>query len=129
MIVHTVHAEVDNANKPGFVKRGAGCAIQAVFVVDTTSVGYNQITVPLKGKLPRIVPFGVISGQPSCQNGAQGKNGACMCAGHWTGADCSIPVCQNQGVLNTQASACHCNESEFYGLACENSKLSNFWLH
>ncbi|TKR76837.1 hypothetical protein L596_017916 [Steinernema carpocapsae] len=72
--------------------------------------------VPLAGKPQRVVLFGVVLGNRAAKTAPKERIAR---AGHWTSAKCSIPVCQNQGVLNTQATDYHCNESGFYVIACE----------
>ncbi|KAK0415459.1 hypothetical protein QR680_011952 [Steinernema hermaphroditum] len=128
IIVHTLGASVDESPKKGYIKRSETCLIQDDFVVDVSTAGYHRLEVPLAGgKGSRFIPYGVVAGPLTCQNGGTFADGYCTCKGPFKGADCSIPHCQNGGVLNTQGTACHCDESKYYGIACENSKGLFWW--
>ncbi|GMS99282.1 hypothetical protein PENTCL1PPCAC_21457, partial [Pristionchus entomophagus] len=61
-----------------------------------------------------------------CANGGVLLNGtsSCLCQNHWTGYDCTLPLCINGGTLIDNR--CFCS-SVFEGLHCEHGD-HNGWL-
>ncbi|KAE9556525.1 hypothetical protein FO519_000219 [Halicephalobus sp. NKZ332] len=66
-------------------------------------------------KYQRVITAYCISDSP-CLHGTKLSNGACGCDPWWSGTDCSIPTCLNNGIQNRESCSC---PSGFFRDNCE----------
>uniref|UniRef100_A0AC34FEZ0 EGF-like domain-containing protein n=1 Tax=Panagrolaimus sp. ES5 TaxID=591445 RepID=A0AC34FEZ0_9BILA len=102
------------------------CAFKytSTFQLPVTSTGYDNFEITIEGQnYKKIIPYVITQTlENRCKNGNVTIGDAkCSCPEHWSGADCSRPICE-YGSLNTMQNACYCDLTHG-GQTCSTPKL------
>uniref|UniRef100_A0A914C1T0 EGF-like domain-containing protein n=1 Tax=Acrobeloides nanus TaxID=290746 RepID=A0A914C1T0_9BILA len=85
---------------------------------------FNVVDSKNNVNVTKYIPF-VAAQTIECKNGGSliPGRGRCQCQENFEGADCGRPRCVN-GLLNSMRNACYCNGVDYFGVTCNQHKVT-----